>query len=336
MQGKVKPVIAITIGDAAGIGPEIVLKALKGEQICGLCRPLVVGSARMLEFVARQLGMDCAIVTVSEYTEEEYARGKIQVVDVDNLNPEDVRIGAAQASTGKAMLEYTDAAVQLALQGRADAVIGGPHTKKSVELAGFSSFNGYPEYVAGLTNTRPEDTFLMLCAGRFRVVNVTLHVSLRQAIEMIDKHRVLQAIRAADQAAKRLGVSSPRIAAAGLNPHAGEEGMFGREEIEHIAPAVEQAKNEGIRAFGPFGCDTMFAHMDENPYDVYIAMYHDQAHIAAKMIGKSGVSAMTIGTPVLFSSVGHGSALDIAGKGLADPAGLMRTVELLSKVSAGR
>ncbi len=327
MKTLVKPIIAITIGDAAGIGPEIAIKALQDPAVYHLCNPVIVGDAKVIEFYADLFHLSLKINIIEDIGSARFTFGVLDIVHIGNIRLDRLHIGAGDAMTGKAMLEYTDRAIELALTEKVSAVIGGPHSKKAVESAGIE-FDGYPGFIARRTHTKNAEVFLMLVSENLRIVNVTLHVSLRSALRMIKKELVLTAMRAANRAVKNLGVPHPRIAVAGLNPHAGEGGMFGDEEIEHINPAIAQAKHEGIDAHGAFGSDTLF--LDLGRYDVFLAMYHDQAHIPIKLMAFNKITAMTIGTPVLFSTVGHGSAPDIAGKGIADPNSLITAIKLLS------
>ncbi len=225
-------------------------------------------------------------------------------------------------------------AIAAALAGEVEAVVAGPQTESSIQLAGIE-FDGYPTFVARCTGVPPEDAFLMICfdtgGAEMRIAHATLHVSLRRAIELVTRGRVLHAIRAADAALRRLGLASPRIAVSGLNPHAGEGGLFGGEELEIIGPAIGDARRSGIAAEGPIGADTMFL---DKSFDAYVVMFHDQGHILAKTRAVAGAAALTIGTPVLFSSVAHGSALDIAGKNRANPGAVIAAIERLAGAAA--
>lgn len=327
-----KPVIVITIGDPAGIGPEIAVKALSNKSVYEMCNPILVGDERVLEWYINLLESPLTLHSISQPEQGIFTYGIIDVIHIPNVQMDELQIGHNDASCGLAMLEYTDRAIQIALNGNVQAVIGGPHTKKSVELAGIE-FDGYPGYVAKVTGTKPEEAFLMLVSDQLRIVNVTLHVSLRNALSMIDKELVLKAIRATDKAVRDMGVHSPRIAVCGLNPHAGEHGMFGTEEIEEIEPALSQARAEGLQVYGPYGSDTLFLEHRELKYDAYVAMYHDQAHMAIKLSAFDKITAFTTGTPVLFCTVGHGSAPDIAGKGIASPNSLLESIRLVSSSS---
>lgn len=329
MTAKTKPAIAITIGDPSGIGPEIAIKALMEKGIYDLCRPLLVGDERVLRAMIRLLNVSVEMNIIKKANHAKFEPGCIDVLHIPNIDMDRFAFGAVSAQYGLAMLEYTNKALELALQGKVDAVIGGPHTKKSVELAGIS-FDGYPGYVAAQTGTAVEEAFLMLVSGNFRVVNTTLHVSLREALTMVRKPLVRKAIQATHTALLKMGISRPKIAVAGLNPHAGEQGMFGREEIEEIQPAIQEAREMGIDAMGPFASDTLFIERTRNEFDAFVAMYHDQAHMPIKLIAFDHITAFTVGIPLLFCSVGHGSALDIAGKGIASPNSLLASIRLLS------
>ena len=234
--------------------------------------------------------------------------------------------GESDASCGRAILEYAGRAIDMASAGEVDAVVACPQTQSSIQSAGIE-FDGYPSYVARRTGTDADDVFMMLMSDRLRIAHVTLHLGIRAALDLIDGPRIVRTLKAADTALKRIGIAAPRIAVSGVNPHAGEGGLFGAEEIEIVAPAIETARAEGINAEGPFGADTMY--LDES-YDAYVVMYHDQGHIPAKLLGFTGTAAFAIGTPVLFSSVAHGSALDIAGRGKADPGALIWTLKQIS------
>ncbi len=237
--------------------------------------------------------------------------------------------GTSSAASGRASLAFASRAIKAALAGEVDAVVAAPQNETSIALAGIA-FDGYPSFVARETGTDENGVYLMLCFGDMKIVHATLHRSVRQAIEMITREKVGSVIAAADRALRRMGTAAPRIAVGGLNPHAGEGGLFGREEIEIIKPAIDAAAARGIEVTGPFGADTMF-HM--RGIDAFVVMLHDQGHITAKLLAPNATAALTIGTPILFSSVAHGSAHDIAGKGVASPAAMIEAVLRLSKVT---
>lgn len=322
------PVIAVTIGDPAGIGAEIALRALADERVRRACRPILIGDARIAAVYAERCGIPARLNRIGEAAEATFAPGAIDVLHLETVDPVGFVPGVVRADCGRAIVDYAARAVDLALAGRVDAVVAGPHTQKAIRAAGID-FDGYPRFIAERTGTDPDDVFLMLYNDDFRIVHVTLHLGLREALNRIDRPRILRALRAADTTVRRLGVGRPRIAVAGVNPHAGEGGLFGREEIETVIPAVEDAQRESIAAEGPFGADTMFL---DRGYDAYVVMYHDQGHIPAKLLGFDATAAFTIGTPVFFATVAHGSAADIAGLGRADPSAMIRTILRMSHV----
>jgi len=305
-----KPRIAIAIGDPAGIGPEIALKAVLNRSVREICDPIIVGDREVLARYAHTL----------RKTPPD------NIVDVGAMNVNFLTPGESDASCGRAILEYAGRAIDMASAGEVDAVVACPQTQSSIQSAGIE-FDGYPSYVARRTGTDADDVFMMLMSDRLRIAHVTLHLGIRAALDLINGPRIVRTLKAADTALKRIGIAAPRIAVSGVNPHAGEGGLFGDEEIGTVAPAIEAARVDGINAEGPFGADTMY--LDES-YDAYVVMYHDQGHIPAKLLGFTGTAAFAIGTPVLFSSVAHGSALDIAGRGKADPGALIWTLKQIS------
>lgn len=306
----VKPRIAIAIGDPAGIGPEIALKAALNRGVREFCEPVIVGDIEVLARYAHTLRK----------------KPPENIVDLGAMNVNFLTPGESDAACGRAILEYAGRAIDMATAGEVDAVVACPQTQSSIKSAGID-FDGYPSYVAKRTGTDPDDVFMMLVSDRLRIAHVTLHVGVRAALDMIDRERILRALKAANAALKRIGIAEPRIAVSGIDPHAGEGGLFGSDDIDIVAPAIEEAQNAGIDAHGPFGADTMY--LDQS-FDAYTVMFHDQGHIPAKLIGFTGTAAFAIGTPILFSSVAHGSALDIAGRGKADPSALIWTLKQIS------
>ena len=306
-----KPTLGIAIGDPAGIGPEISIKAARDPAVLGVCRPVLVGDRAVLELHARACGLTL---------------DGIELLPVKQGLP---ALGTVAPSHGRAAVAAAEKAIRGALEGRFAAVVGAPHTEAAVHAAGID-FDGYPSFVARVCGLAPEDGILMLCfrhgAREVRIAHVTLHASVRSALAMITVEKVAKTVRAVHDALVKLGIERPRIAVSGVNPHAGESGAFGREEIEVIDPALEQARSEGIVGDGPFGADTL---IQRAGYDAYIVMLHDQGHVAAKALAPQRVAALTLGTPVLFSSVGHGSALDIAGQGRADASAMREAIARL-------
>ena len=318
------PRIAIALGDPAGIGPEIALKAALDPRVGRLARPVLVGDRRVLETHAKLCGLAPAIASVRSAAGLRWPVDGVLLLEIEAEPPV---LGEIRAAHGRAALAAARAAIDAALAGHVDAVVAAPQTERAIQEAGID-FDGYPSFVARATGLPPEDAFMMLCFDRTRIVHATLHVSLRAAIALVTRARVAKVIAAADATLRRLGIARPRLAVAGLNPHAGEHGMFGSEEIEIIAPAVDAARRDGVAVEGPFGCDTMF----QRPgYDAFIVMYHDQGHIAAKLAATNRTAGLTIGTPVLFSSVAHGSALDIAGRNRASSEAMVEAVSRLAR-----
>jgi 4-hydroxythreonine-4-phosphate dehydrogenase len=324
-----KKTIAIAAGDPAGIGPEVSLKAALDAAVRRVCRPVVVGDPAVLARHAKACGIKAELQVVRRPGDAGPSARRISVLACPQPEAAQLGFGRTSAASGRASLAFAEAAIEAALAGNVDAVVAAPQNETSIALAGIR-FDGYPSFVARRTGTDESDAYLMLCCGAMRIVHCTLHVGVKQAVEMITRDRVARVIRATDRALRQLGVRSPRICVGGLNPHAGEGGLFGREEIESIGPAVEDAVAAGVKAQGPFGADTL---LQRKGIDAFIVMLHDQGHVAAKLLAPNATAALTIGTPVLFSSVAHGSALDIAGKNRASPAAM---IEALVRLSGSR
>jgi 4-hydroxythreonine-4-phosphate dehydrogenase len=324
-----RPKVAIALGDPAGIGPEIALKAAVDQRVLSICEPILVGDAQALAYHAAASQIDARIHPVRTASETAFTGpNDITLLALDHFSVEPLRVGAIAAAHGRSAVESARIAIEAALAGDVRAVVACPQTEFSIKEAGLA-FDGYPSFVARCTGTPVDDAFLMLCFDSTRVVHTTLHVSLRRALDLITEERVLSAIAATHAVLARNGARA-RIAVAGLNPHASEHGMFGDDEARVIEPALKAARAQGIDVDGPFGADTMFK---KSGYDAFIVMYHDQGHIAAKLLATNRTAGMTIGTPVLFSSVAHGSALDIAGQNRASPEAVVEAVHRLIQAS---
>jgi 4-hydroxythreonine-4-phosphate dehydrogenase len=319
------PRVAIATGDPAGIGPEISLKAALDPQVRAMCRPLVVGDPGVLERHAMAAGITAPLRVLAAAQQADWSDGAIQVLAAPLPEPADIAFGIVDAASGRAALASCRRAIGAALDGEAEGVVAAPHNQTSIAAAGIA-FDGYPGFLARETGMGQNDVFLMLCFGSVRIVHATLHVSVVDAIAMITPAHVGRVIRATDAALKRLGIARPKLFVSGLNPHAGEGGLFGREEIDAIAPAIA-AVRAGIDVEGPFGCDTMFQKVGA---DAFIVMLHDQGHIPAKLTAFNQSAALAIGSPIVFSSVAHGSAFDIAGKGVASPAALIAALRVVT------
>jgi 4-hydroxythreonine-4-phosphate dehydrogenase len=324
------PRIAIATGDPAGIGPEIALKAALDMRVKALCRPLLVGDPAAVELHAQAAGLSPHLHVISQPGDADWSDGAVNLLDARDGANIPVKFGTVDAAYGRASLASARRAIKAALSGDADAVVAAPQTERSIHAAGIS-FDGYPSFVARETGTPVNDVYLMICFDDVRIAHATLHVSVRDAVALITRERVARVISVVDTALKKLGIAAPRIFVGGLNPHAGEDGMFGQEEIDIIAPAIQAAAQDGIDASGPFGADTMFR---KKGCDAFIVMLHDQGHIAAKLQAFNRTAGLSIGSPILFSSVAHGSAHDIAGQGKGDPGAMIEAVSRLARITA--
>jgi 4-hydroxythreonine-4-phosphate dehydrogenase len=322
------PRIAIATGDPAGIGPEIALKAALDARVRGACRPLLVGDPAAVELHARAAGLAPLLNIVANASKADFTDSSVDLLDARDGNNTPIRIGTVDAAYGRASLASASRAIKAALAGEVEAVVAAPQTERSIAAAGIA-FDGYPSFVARETGTPVNDVYLMICFDQSRIVHATLHVSVREAVALITPERVERVIRVSDASLRKLGIARPKIFVSGLNPHAGEDGLFGSEEIDIIIPAIERTVKDGIDASGPFGADTMFR---KKGCDAFIVMLHDQGHIAAKLQAFNRTAGLSIGSPILFSSVAHGSAHDIAGKGQADPGAMIEAITRLAKV----
>lgn len=318
------PIVAIALGDPAGIGPEVALKAAQDPAVRAVCIPLLVGDRRALEAHAAACGLAAPLHVVARAADAATVPAdQIALLHLDLLGNEKLALGTISALHGHAAVGAARAAIAAAMAGEAAAVVACPQTEMAIHLAGIP-FDGYPSFVARCTDTPEADTFLMLCFDDKRITHTTLHVSLRQAIDLITPARVVRALEATIAMLRHGGIAKPRIAVSGLNPHASEGGLFGSEEAEIIVPAMAQvSQSHDVVLEGPFGADTMF---QKPGYDAFVVMFHDQGHLAAKLLATNRTAGLAIGTPILFSSVAHGSALDIAGQNQARPAAVVEAV----------
>ena len=330
------PRIAIATGDPAGIGPEIALKAALDPRVTAVCRPLLVGDPVVIAAHAKAAGLSPHPNVIAKASDAAWSNGTLNLLDAGDGANAPLVFGKVDASYGRASLAAARRAIQCALSGDVAAVVAAPQTERSIAAAGIV-FDGYPSFVARETGTPVNDVYLMICfadnSDEKRIVHATLHVSVREALGLITRERIERAIRVTGTALKKLGIARPKIFVGGLNPHAGEDGLFGRDEIEIIAPAIEAAAQGGIDVSGPFGADTMFR---KKGSDAFIVMLHDQGHIAAKLLAFNRTAGLSIGSPILFSSVAHGSAHDIAGKGIADPGAMIEAIRRLARVPGGK
>jgi len=325
-----KPIVGITMGDAAGIGPEVIAKALAHKELYDLCAPLVVGDASVMKNAVSIAKKNLKVESVNDPAKGKYQYGTIDVFDLHNIDMSKLEIGKVQAMAGKASLEYIETAVKLTTQNKIQALCTASINKEAIRLAG-AKVPGHTEILANLTNTR--EVTMLLISGNIRVFHVTIHEPLSKVPSLITKESVLETIRLAYNSLRSLGMAEPKIAVAGLNPHASDGGLFGTEERDKIAPAVEAAKKEGIKASGPIPPDTVFVRANRGEFDGVVAMYHDQGHIPVKLLAfESGVN-VTIGLPIIRTSVDHGTAFDIAGKGIADEMSMVEAIKLAAKMA---
>lgn len=352
---QTKPIIAVTMGDAAGVGPEIAVKGLAKREIYRLCRPLVIGDAGVLARAREMLKVSLTLRPIAEVADARFEHGTTDVLDLANIELARLEAGRVSAMAGRAAVEYVVKAVELALAGEVDAIVTGPINKEAINLAGYdyiggalartgsrgyqfdsqrASAPGHTEILAGLTKTQRCTT--MLVAGPLRVTHVTRHVPLHEVADLITKERVLETILVTAEGLRQFGIEHPRLGVAALNPHGGEGGLLGREEIEEIAPAVEEACRMGIDAQGPYPADSIFFRAIAGEFDSVVAMYHDQGHIPVKVYGFEGSVAVTLSLPIVRTSVDHGTAFDIAWKGVANPRSLIEAIKLATQLARAK
>lgn len=336
-----KPLLGISVGDPAGVGPEITAKALALPEIYKICRPLAVAETEMMRAAIQFSGLSLEVHPVSSPQEGRYEVGTLDVLDLKNIDGAAIVHKQISTECGRAAFEYVKTVIELALAKEIDATVTGPINKEAINRAGFH-YAGHTEIYAKLTNTK--DYAMMLMHEQFRVIHVSTHVALREACNRVKKERVHRVIRLAHDIVRSLGIAAPRIAVAGLNPHAGENGLFGREEIDEIIPAIQQAIQEGLTVEGPIPADTVFSKMAGGQYDIVVVMYHDQGHIPTKLKGFqydqktdtwgsiSGVN-ITCGLPIIRVSVDHGTAFDKSGEGRANPESMIQAIEIAAQLA---
>ncbi len=320
-----RPILAITLGDPAGIGPEVVLKALRHGEVFDACRPLVVGDSGVLERAAAWLEVEPRFERIAEIGSGGYAEGTVPLLDLANVELAEAPVGQVSAGAGRAAVEYVMRACDLAMAGQVEAVVTAPLNKEAMHRAGFL-YPGHTELLAERTGA--ERVSMLLVGPALRVVHVSTHVSLEEAIRRVTPARVLEVIELAHRSCRMLGIEAPRIAVAGLNPHASENGLFGMQEAERIQPAIEMARARGWTVSDPQPPDTVFLRATRGEFDIIVAMYHDQGHIPMKLLAfDSGVN-VSIGLPVLRTSVDHGTAFDIAGTGQASEESMLAAIRV--------
>ncbi len=318
-----RPIIGITIGDPAGVGPEIVAKALTRHAVFEVAKPLVVGDYRVMQQACRIVGSASKLRAVENPRDVTGEYGVIEVLDLQDVDEESLRMGEVSAMCGKAAYEYIRKAVELALDGEIAAMATGPINKESLRAADIDQI-GHTEIIGELTGT--EDPLTMFEVDKMRIFFLTRHVSLRKAIDMIRQDRVIDYLRRCTAALTQLGVERRDIAVAGLNPHCGDGGQFGDEDDRELVPAIKAAQDEGLDVHGPIGADSIFHMGVEGRFAAILSLYHDQGHIAAKTYDFYRTVSVTLGMPILRTSVDHGTAFDVAGTGKADAAGMAEAI----------
>jgi 4-hydroxythreonine-4-phosphate dehydrogenase len=340
----IRPVLGVTMGDPAGIGPEIAAKALAEPSVRNKARPLVIGDARVMAVAARIARPPQEVRPLARVSEATFAPDRIEVLDLANADPAAFTVGRVSAVCGRAAYEYIERGVRLCQEGAITGIVTAPVNKEALAAAGVRH-SGHTEILAELTGTK---AYAMLLMGKeLRVIHVTTHVALRRVPELVTRERVLRTIRLGHRAMQDLGIARPRLAVCGLNPHAGESGLFGEEEQIAIGPAIDDARSEGVDATGPYPADTLMSRAAGGEFDCVVAMYHDQGHTPVKALGfrydeakkawtgLSGVN-VTVGLPILRVSVDHGTAFDRAGTGTANPESMVEAILVAAEMARSR
>ncbi|MFQ6095904.1 MAG: 4-hydroxythreonine-4-phosphate dehydrogenase PdxA [Candidatus Bathyarchaeia archaeon] len=325
-----RPVIGVTMGDPAGIGPEISVKSLMKSEIYKICKPVLIGDLNLLKDTAEALRLDVKFKALRSPRNAEGRIGVIEVIDLRNVDLARLEVGRISAEAGRASMDYVEKAVEFALKGEIDAMVTAPINKKAVSLAG-SRHLGHTEMIAALSGV--EDPLTMFWVGGARIFFLTRHVPIRNALGAVKKERIIETTLKIEDALRKIGLENPRIAVAALNPHASDGGIIGTEEEEEITPAVEELRRMGLDVHGPIPADSVFHQAVEGRYDAVLSLYHDQGHIAAKTLDFYGTVSVTLGLPFIRTSVDHGTAHDIAGKGIANPRSLQEAIKLAAKLT---
>ncbi|WP_202909337.1 4-hydroxythreonine-4-phosphate dehydrogenase PdxA [Chitinophaga rupis] len=339
-----KPIIGITMGDPASIGPEIAVKALLNEHIHAICRPLLVGDAAVFRDIITRLGLPAAVNAIQHAAEAKFRLQQIDVIDLQNVDMAVLEFGKVSAMAGNAAFEAVKKVIDMAMAGEIAATVTGPINKKSINEAGHH-FAGHTEIYAHFTGTKKYA--MLLVEEHLKVIHVSTHVSLRQACDLVKKDRILEVTELLRNGLIQLNETNLKIGIAGLNPHAGDAGLFGTEDEMEILPAVEEARRLGYEVDGPVPPDTLFAKAATGYYGGIVAMYHDQGHIPFKLSGfkwnaekqqmdsVKGVN-ITMGLPIVRTSVDHGTAFEIAGKGIASADAMLLAIESAVQLSKNR
>jgi 4-hydroxythreonine-4-phosphate dehydrogenase len=324
------PIVALTLGDPAGTGPELILKALAQPEVRALGRMIIVGDAATLDRAQGYAGTRLRLNAITDVAAARFAPDALDVLDLKNVDLAQLQMGQAQPMAGHAAYEYVKTAAELALAGKVGAIVTSAINKAALNAAGHH-FDGHTGLLADVCKA-PGAT-MMLVAEKLRVSHVSTHVSLRQAIDRVRPERILKVLQLTNDAVKRLGIAKPKLAVAGLNPHAGEGGLFGDDEEKYIMPAITQARAAGLEVSGPHPGDTIFFRTAQGEFDAAVAMYHDQGHVAAKMLGIWRGVNVTLGLPIIRTSVEHGTDFANAGTGRGDPRSLIEALKLAAAMA---
>ncbi len=323
-----KSLIAVPIGDPAGVGPEIVAKSVASKEVFDAADCIIVGDKTIMENAIQITGANLTVHVINEPGEGDFREGILNLIDLKNVDMDQFEFGRVNGMCGKAAYAYIAKSIELANAGKVDAVATTPINKESLR-AGDINFIGHTEIFGALTDT--EDPLTMFETNGMRVFFLTRHVSLREMLDMITKERIKDYVKRCLEALRKLGVSEGTMAIAGLNPHSGEHGLFGWEEVNEITPAVEELKAEGYDVAGPIGADSVFHQAAIGKYNRVLSLYHDQGHIATKTLDFEKTIAVTNGMPILRTSVDHGTAFDIAGKGIVSAVSMIEAILLAAK-----
>ena len=326
------PVLLITLGDPAGVGPEVTVKGVIDSSNDGRVVPVVVGDSRVVKKVVTNWAPGWSVNVIESPRSVIAKPNIINVLDIANCDPAEFEIGEVAAYTGNAAYEYVVGAAELCLAGEADGIVTAPLNKQAMVMAGHD-FDGHTGLLAHLCGV--DTQYMILGSPKLRVIHLTTHLSLVDALKRVKTDRIVLCTRAANDHAKQLGFEKPRIAVCGVNPHSGDGGLFGVEEAEEIAPAVEILRAEGIDADGPVSPDSAYRIAYEGGYDIVVAMYHDQGHIPMKLVGFSDGVNVTVGLPIIRTSVDHGTAFDIAWQGKADHANMVAAIDYAYRLATG-
>lgn len=323
-----REIIAIPMGDAAGIGPEIAMKSLKNKEIYAICKPLLIGDAKVLQKANQIVEGNLKLNIITNPDEGLYQFGTVDIIDMKNINSEKLVYGAVAAQCGQAAFDYIEHAVELAMANKVVAIATTPINKEALKAANIP-YIGHTEMLEALAQS--EDPLTMFEVNGMRIFFLTRHVSLKDAIALMTKERVLDYLVRCDKALQKLGLKERKFAVAGLNPHSGEKGLFGMEEVNEIGPGIELAKEAGIDVVGPVPADSVFFQALNGKYDAVLSLYHDQGHIAAKMTDFHRTVSITNGLPFLRTSVDHGTAFDIAGKNIAESISMEEAIKVAAQ-----